>query len=125
MTQEEKEWTLAVGKTIIDQIFCCIDINVFFSWGVARKTITSYSGMPSLALYVNGALHKGWVIVSLNAGSDTYEIRLFGPDNETVVKMVKNVFCDNLGAMIDELVERPADITDEQYTELIIQSEGA
>ena len=71
------------------------------------------------------SLHKGWVIVSLNAGSDTYEIRLFGPDNETVVKLVKGVFCDNLGAMIDELVERPADITDEQYTELIIQSEGA
>lgn len=124
MKQEDLDWIKQVGITIAEQLFWSIDMNVFYSWGVSRKVITTYEGMPTLALRVNGELHKGWVNISLNVGSDTYEVRLMSKDNKSVKKLVDGIYCDNLGIIIDELVECPAGITKEEYKKLIFKSQA-
>lgn len=124
MTQEDIDWIKQVGMTIAEQLFWSINMDVFYSWGVSRKVITTYEGKPTLALKVSGALHKGWVNISLNAGSDTYEVRLMSKDGKSVVKLVEGVYCDNVGIIVDELIERPAGISEEEYENLIIKSEA-
>jgi hypothetical protein len=106
--QEKREWLAYVGKSIIDHIFLSITNSVWFSWGVKHPTLTYYHDMPSVAMVVNGALHKGWVITSLNEGSDLYEIYLIAKDNKTVVKKVEGIYND-------ELIERPAGLTNDEY----------
>ena len=59
-------------------------------------------------------LHKGSVLVSYNEGVDVFEVRLLNPQR-VVVKTLEQVFADELGTRIDELVERPAGMSDDEY----------
>lgn len=92
---------------------------VFLSWGVSKMHYTEYEGMPTLMLRVSGVYHKGWVYVSLNEGVDYYEVRLMD-----VHKQMKkgtephtNIFCEDLGGLIDRLVERGT-TSEEEYSRL-------
>ena len=75
--------------------------------------------MPTLMLKVSGVVHKGWVYISLNEGKDLYEVRLLNSDRE-VVDMVDEVYFDNLGSLVDSMIERPIGMSDEEYEELAV-----
>lgn len=111
----DKEYVMSVAKTIQSQLFWSIDKWVFFSWGVRVKQAMVYEGMATLALRVSGAVHKGWVYISLNEGKDCYEVRLLNVARTKVKRTLDEVYCDNLGEIIDSLVERKAEWSDEQY----------
>ena len=70
--------------------------------------------MPTLGINVSGLQHKGWVYISLNEGMDLYEINLL-TSNYRVLKTIEEVYCDQLAQIVDELVERPAGMTDFEY----------
>ena len=56
-------------------------------------------------LFVSGASHKGWVLVSLDEGTDTYIVTLLTEDNE-LKRVINDVYCDSVGDIIDENVEQ-------------------
>ena len=111
----DKEFIMATAKTIEQQILWSINKWEYLSWGISRKVATEYEGMATLALRVSGAVHKGWVFISLNEGKDCYEVRLLNVARNKVKRMLEEVYCDNLGAVLDGLIERKTEWTDEQY----------
>lgn len=104
-----------VAKTIWAQIKWSVEsISVLWSWGVSRKVATTYKDMPTLALRVSGVLFKGWVYICLNEGRDIYEIYCVSMKG-VVKKENKEVFCDNLGFVLDSMIERDYNMSDEAY----------
>lgn len=99
-------------------------INVLGSWGVREKYVLEYRGMPSLALDVDATQFAGMVIISLNEGADYYEVRLTETnprllnDNSPIKKVVTDIFFDDLGRTIDELIERPQGMSDDEYHQI-------
>lgn len=88
------------------------------SWGVSKRIAMIYENRATLALRVNGVLHKGWVYVSLDEGRDCYVITLLSSNKKKVVSVRDEVYCEELGGVIDNLVERKEEWTDEQYAKL-------
>ena len=115
MTMNE-EYVKEIANTAWQQLFWSVQMPVVMSWGVSKKCYTTYQGMPTLMLRVSALIHKGWVYVSLNEGTDTYEVRLMDTKHKCK-KTVEDVYCDNLGCIIDELIEKPSTMTDEEYHE--------
>lgn len=99
-------------------------IYVVGSWGVREKCVLEYRGMPSLALQVDATQFAGVVIISLNEDVDYYEVRLseISPlllsDKCPIKKCVTDVAFDDLGRTIDELIERPRGMSDEEYKQI-------
>ena len=96
-------------------------IGVLQSWGCVMPDksvvgkILRWREMPALALHVHGFEHEGWVIISLNEGADTYEVEL--TDEQFYAKdgsRVEDVYCDQLGTLIDTMVERGT-CSEEEY----------
>lgn len=96
-------------------------LGVLQSWGsvMPDKSIVGkilrWREMPALALHVQGFEHTGWVIISLNEGADTYEVEL--TDEQFYAKegsRVEEVYCDQLGTLIDIMVERGT-CSEEEY----------
>ena len=114
MTPKE---VMAIATTINGQIGWTASISVQWSWGVSKRQATIYKGMATLKLRVSGAIHKGWVLISLNQGTDTYEINLTDVRG-TVKKTLEDVYCDQLGTTIDQLIERPAGMTTKEYAKV-------
>ena len=112
----DKDYVMSVAKTIQEQLFWSIDKWTYFSWGVSRKVAMVYNDMPTLAIRVSGLRHKGWVFISLNEGMDCYEVRLLNVAQNKVKKTLEEVYCDNLGEVVDGLVERDPGLSDEQYS---------
>ena len=102
------------ANTIYKQLFISIDKYVYWSWGVSKRYYAEYEGMPTLMLRVSGAVHKGWVYISLNQGKDLYEVRTLNV-RKVVKQTVTDCYDDNIGLIVDGLVERPSSWTDEQY----------
>ena len=104
--------------TIQRQLMLNLDIATFFSWGVNKMKILLFRNMPTLGLNVSGLLHKGWVYISLNEGMDLYEITLLTSNNR-VIKTIDEIYCDQLGTIVDQLVERAPGMTDSEYANAI------
>lgn len=103
------------ARTIMEQLFWSIDKWTYFSWGCSRKVAMVYNNMATLALRVSGLVHKGWVYISLDEGTDTYTVTLLNT-RKNVKRVMTDVYCDNLGAIIDSLVEKPTAMTEEEYS---------
>lgn len=112
----DKEFIMATAKTIEQQILWSINKWEYLSWGIRQKVALEYEGMATLALRVSGAVHKGWVYISLNEGMDCYEVRLLNVACTKAKRTLDEVYCDNLGEVLDGLIERKPEWTDEQYT---------
>lgn len=117
----EKEFLMQVANEINRQIRCGVTADVVMSWGVYKRIATVYNDMATLALQVSGVLHKGWVYVSLDEGRDCYIVTLLSPDKKTVVGVRDEVYCEELGSVIDSLVERKTEWTDEEYKKLALE----
>ncbi|MBR5043020.1 MAG: hypothetical protein IKX67_07245 [Bacteroidales bacterium] len=104
-----------VAKTINAQMFATVENKwVFFSWGVSRRFATVYNGMAALGLRVSGLLHKGFVYICYNEGRDVYEVHCVSLKG-VVKKSNKEVYCDNLGFVLDGMIERSCEQTNEAY----------
>ena len=111
----DKDFIMATAKTIQEQILWSINKWEYMSWGIRQRVAIEYEGMATLALRVSGAVHKGWVYIGLNEGMDCYEVRLLNVARTKVKRTLEEVYCDNLGQVLDGLIERKAEWTDEQY----------
>lgn len=94
-----------VASTIREQIFWSISKVEFWSWGCSKMCATTYQNMPALALRVSGLQHKGWVVVALDEARDCYKVFLQNVRYETK-KVIDEVYCDNLGYILDMYIER-------------------
>lgn len=102
------------AREILTQVRVTAGTMVFLSWGVSEKRAMEFEGMASLDMVVSGAIFKGHVLISYNEGDDLYEIRLF-KEARIVTKTLKGVYAEDLGKIIDGLVERAPEMTDEEY----------
>lgn len=114
----EQDFVLKIGNEIYRQIRCGVTMDVIMSWGVSKRIATVYQDRATLALRVSGVLHKGWVYVSLDEGRDCYVVTLLSADKSKVIKVRDEVYCEELGNVIDNLVERKEEWTDDMYKEL-------
>lgn len=73
--------------------------------------------MPTLALKVSGALHKGWVYIAYDSAADLYNIYTLSDKGEVRHK-VEGVYFPDMGAVIDGIIERDPSATDEEYLEV-------
>ena len=114
----EKEFVLRIANEINRQICCGVTPDVVLSWGVSKRVAKVYNDRATLALRVSGVLHKGWVYISLDEGRDCYVVTLLSVDKSRVVQTRDEVYCEELGSVIDCLVERKEEWTDEEYKKL-------
>lgn len=114
----EQEFLMRIANEINRQIRCGVTMSVQMSWGVSKRIATIYKNRATLVLRVSGVLHKGWVYISLDEGRNCYVITLLSSDKKKVVSVRDEVYCEELGSVIDNLVERKEEWTDEQYEKL-------
>ena len=119
-TEQDRERCYQVAKTINEQLLWSIDMPTYFSWGVSKKVFTYWKDMPSLMLRVSGAIHKEWVVVSLNEGTDTYEVRLLNVKQEEKA-VYTDIYADEVGSFIDSKIERPVGVSDDEYYEMAMK----
>ena len=62
-------------------------------------------------LLVSAASHQGWVLVSLDEGTDTYIVILLCENND-LKRIISDVYCDNVGEIIDENVGQSLSMTE-------------
>ena len=78
-------------------------MTVIMSWGLdPSKARVIDNGME---IYVQGFLHKGFVQITLNEGTDLFEIKLLSEERE-LVKFIEDVFLDCLVNTLDENIEK-------------------
>lgn len=114
----EQEILMKIANEINRQIRCGVTADVIMSWGVSKRIATVYQDRATLALRVSGVLHKGWVYVSLDESRDCYVVTLLSADKSKVIKVRDEVYCEELGSVIDNLVERKEEWTDDMYKKL-------
>ena len=85
-------WTILTSQPII-----------LMSWGVDPKTVNTIE--LGLEFHVQGFKHTGLVRVTLNEAEDLFVVELIDENGKTV-DTTHSVFCDNLVAVIDALVEK-------------------
>ena len=120
---EKKIESVRVANLIIWQLTDTTDANVLMSWGIRGHGAGYVRGrdgivMPCLILDVSGLMHTGRVVVALNEGADVYEVALYDVRGNSVGDWIGDVTCDMLGSLLDSLIERPSEMTDDDYKEL-------
>lgn len=76
------------------------NLNIVWSWGFHNpKPLEN-----ALSFKVQGLLHKGWVLVQYNEGSDLFDIKLLN-DQLKEVNCIVGVYVDQLIDVIDNAVE--------------------
>lgn len=111
--QEREQRAISTATTILRQIKADPQ-HLSDSWAMQRPTATHYQDAPALCFEVNALQHTGRVIVSLDEGRDLYDIRTLSDKGGTIEER-RGIFCEDLAAQIDEMVERPATMTDAEY----------
>lgn len=110
--------TQQVAGIALMQIKQGVSQSVYWSWGVTDLMYKTYDNKHTLAMKVNGLIHKGWVYVCLNEATDTYTIYLINSKGKEK-KKVEDVYCDVLGDTIDKLIEKPAGLSERRYRRLV------
>ena len=78
-------------------------MTVIMSWGIdpgQAKVIDC-----GMEIHVQGFIHTGFVQITLNEGTDLFEIKLLSEERETV-KFIEDVFLDCLVNTLDENIEK-------------------
>ena len=121
MTKKEYLQSVApqVASIIFEQIVTETPANVVASWaihGVGAGTVSVNNvDMACLTLHVDALIHKGVVCVAYDDGADTYHVALYSKDKCRVSPWRDDVYFNELGTLIDQLIERPVDMSDEDY----------
>ena len=115
--EQRKEWEARALKvaTIIYKQITAAPADIWQSWAMQHPAAIVWEGRTGLIFRVNGLQHRGGVVVSLDEGSDLYDVRTLNDKGETLQERT-GVFCDELAHVIDTMVERPEGMTAEEYT---------
>ena len=105
-----------IANEIYRQLKAILGINVLWSWGIAEQRAMMYNNMASLGIRVNGYIHKGWVIISLNEGRDLYNIYLLDK-KQNVTQTFEDVYAEDL-EILDSLIET-GEMSEQEYKEKI------
>lgn len=114
----EQKFLMKIANEINRQIRCSVTADVIMSWGISKRIATVYQDRATLALRVSGVLHKGCVYISLDESRDCYVVTLLSADKSKVIKVRDEVYCEELGSVIDNFVERKGEWMDNMYKEL-------
>ena len=78
-------------------------MTVIMSWGIdpGQAKVIDYG----MEIHVQGFLHTGFVQITLNEGTDLFEIKLLSEERE-LVKFIEDVYLDCLVDTIDREVEK-------------------
>ncbi|MBF0651350.1 hypothetical protein IR083_21270 [Dysgonomonas sp. GY75] len=76
------------------------NLNIVWSWGFNSPKPTQ----NGLSFKVQGFLHKGWVVVKYNEGTDLFGIKLL-TDQLKEIKSIEGIYVNQLIDMIDDMVE--------------------
>lgn len=94
-------------------------MTVIMSWGLdPSKARVIDNGME---IYVQGFLHKGFVQITLNEGTDLFEIALLSEERE-LVKFIDGIYLDCLVDTIDREVEK-CDNYEQRVTEYLRETQ--
>ena len=78
-------------------------MEIIMSWGIdPSKARVIDNGME---IHVQGFLHTGFLQITLNEGTDLFEVTLLSENRETV-KFIDGIYFDSLVAAIDRAVEK-------------------
>lgn len=92
---------------------------MIFSWGVRAiggglvESTDGTGSIPALFLDVSGLIHTGRVAVMRAAGE--YCVACFDANGKRVGDWVDEIKYNEIGDIIDSLVEHPKDMSDEDY----------
>ncbi len=78
-------------------------IEIIMSWGIdpgQAKVIEC-----GMEIHVQGFIHTGFVQITLNEGTDLFEIKLLSEERE-LVKFIDGVYLDCLVKTLDENIEK-------------------
>jgi hypothetical protein len=78
-------------------------MTVIMSWGIdpgQAKVIDC-----GMEIHVQGFIHTGFVQITLNEGTDLFEIKLLSEERE-LVKFIEDVYLDCLLKTLDENIEK-------------------
>lgn len=95
----------SIAYTIMNQIKATTTFFIRGSWGARAYTATMFQDHAALAFKVSGLYHKGIVVVAYNEATDSYDIHLLNT-RKTLKKTISDIYCDQLGEIIDREVER-------------------
>ena len=123
MSKEIDNYTCAVATEIWRQLRATLGVDVMWSWGIRKVTYTMCNGgMPALQIQVSGRLFKGYVLVALDEGSDTYKVFVKKTLRGELTCICEEAYCDNFGQIIDRYVESGANM--EEYKKWIEKEYG-
>ena len=111
--QEREQRARRIAATILTQI-TADPARLCDSWAMEYPAAILWEGRAGLIFRVNALQHRGNVLVLLDEGRDLYDIRTLNDKSETMQER-RAIFCDDLAAQIDEMVEHPATMTDAEY----------
>ena len=95
---------IELGQYILSMLSMRMD--VVGSWGLDPETLRPLK--CGIEFHVQGFKHTGLVRITLNEGSDLFEVTLLSDSGE-VVKTMDSVFLDTLISTVDEAVEKTDD----------------
>jgi hypothetical protein len=110
--------TTQIAMTIFQQMKTLTPAPVMMSWGASKFQAVRENQIKGvnedylggLLFYVRGMKHKGHVFITLSL-NDTYTVSI-GHVKKGVInpkKQINEVYFDQLGEIIDELIERQAE----------------
>ena len=104
-----------IAQTILDQTKALTPAPVFWSWGASKFRAVRENQIQGvgenylggLVFYVRGMKHKGHVLITLSL-NDTYTVTIGNVIKGQIrtKKQINEVYFDQLGEIIDELIER-------------------
>ena len=124
--ENKANYAVKVAQTIFEQLKATTEPSVILSWGlhgIGAGYVDNGSGFkcPCLLFKVSGLLHDGYVAIAYNEGSDLYDVCLFDHSGNRVGDWHHGIYFDVMGNLIDSIVERSPEWTDEQYCQLSSQ----
>ena len=78
-------------------------MTIIMSWGIDPSKARVIDN--GIELHVRGFLHTGFLQITLNEGTDLFEIKLLSEERE-LVKFIEDVFFDCLVNTLDENIEK-------------------
>lgn len=118
--EQRKAWEEHARQvaTIIFRQITAAPADIWQSWAMERPAAIIWDGHAGLIFHVDGLQHRGSVVVTLDEGRDLYDVTTLRHICGEIVttRQQTGVFCDDLAHVIDAMVERPATMTDEEYT---------
>lgn len=95
------------------QMFQPFSNSVVMSWGISKRI--AIAGKLCI-MKVNGMLHKGYVILSYNAGTDLFNVHIV-TTHGNIKAQYNDIYLEDLVDVIDSEVEKKNTWTNETYKE--------